>query len=93
MKDPYSRLVKVIYKSDATYEKIIDIAIYHAKKSSENIYYVLGGTNNITHDPVRKFMFTERSPEDLESYIEQIMDNANSRVGRECPLTNTGRYG
>ena len=92
VKDPYSRLVKVVYKSGATYEEIVNIAINHAKINPDNVYYILGGTNNITHrvydDPVRKFMFTERTPEELEAYIEQIMDAANARVKRECQQTN-----
>ena len=92
VKDPYARLVKVVYKSGATYEEITDIAINHAKRNPDYVYYILGGTKNITHrvydDLNRKFMFTERSPEELETYIKDIMDLANNRVKNECQQTN-----
>ena len=92
VKDPYSKIVKVIYKPGATYEELMGIAIFHAMSKPDNIYYILGGTNNITHrvydDPERKFMFTERSPDELESYFERLMDDAQNRAKKECCSTN-----
>ena len=33
-------------------------------------------------------MYTERTADELSNYLNQLMDDANSKTKKECPLTN-----
>ena len=89
---PYTSFIKVVPKSGATLEDIAQIAIGQAKAHLDSIVYLLGGTNNITHrvynDPLRKFAYTERSSEELITYFDQLLDDTNEKLHKECPNTH-----
>ena len=39
-------------------------------------------------DPSTKYKYTEQSPEELISYLNKLMEDANTKTKQECPLTN-----
>ena len=49
IKDPYAFYVKVVYRSGVQYKEIVDIAIDQVRMNMDNVIYILGEMNNITH--------------------------------------------
>ena len=88
----YKNYLKVVPKPGATLEEIAQIAIGQANAHPDIVLYLLGGTNNITHrvynDPVRKFVYTECTSEELMAYFDQLLDDINELLHKECPNTH-----
>ena len=89
VRDPYAKYVKVVYQCGARYEEITNIAINQAKRNPESVIYILGGTNNITHrvynDPDTKFVFAQRSTDELIQYLKHLVDEANRKTKEDAP--------
>ena len=94
----YKSNIKVVPKPGATLEKIMQIAIGQAKAHPDSVLYLLADTNNITHrvynDPVRKFVYTECTREELIAYFDQLLDDINKTLHKLCSVPNhrTGHY-